>query len=242
MSGRCVDAEWPGEKPTSVWHPRTTLMAGGLTATALDLLARYGYLAVAVFAFLETSLVFPFLPSEVVVPAAAALLVFDPFTLGGFAVALTVGATVGSLFAYYVIGRPGGRLLEEYGASVDIDEDDVDRARELFHEWGESSVAWGRLLPFVRSVVSTPAGGAEMDVRRFTTYTATGSFVFAAGVGWLVLVGKEHSLFAVAVSTAQQLGGQTVAVARANPLLALAAVVSLGVVGLVGWAIEKLLD
>jgi membrane protein DedA with SNARE-associated domain len=50
-------------------------VAGGITAAVLDLLARYGYLSLFVFLFLETSMLFPLVPSEVAVPFAAACLV-----------------------------------------------------------------------------------------------------------------------------------------------------------------------
>ena len=46
-----------------------------LVRALLAFIEQYGYLGVFVFMFLETSLLFPFLPSEVVVPVAAALLV-----------------------------------------------------------------------------------------------------------------------------------------------------------------------
>jgi membrane protein YqaA with SNARE-associated domain len=50
--------------------------------------------------FLETSILFPFVPSEIVVLFAAALLVRRPVTFLAFMVVAAAGATVGSLFAY----------------------------------------------------------------------------------------------------------------------------------------------
>lgn len=73
-------------------------------------LARYGYLALFAFMFLETSMLFPFLPSEVVVPAAAAVIVSGPPSLAAFVLAASVGGTVGAFVPFYAFrgGRVGG--------------------------------------------------------------------------------------------------------------------------------------
>ena len=170
-------------------------MLGGLTETAVDLVTQYGYLALFVFAFLETSMVFPLLPSELVVPAAAGLLVSGPVTLGAFALAAAAGATAGSVFAYFVLGGASERAADRYGARVSVSQKDVDRSRRWFHRWGESAVLWGRLLPVLRSVISIPAGFAEMNRARFTAYSAVGSFLFNLGVGAAVYYGKQRSLY-----------------------------------------------
>ena len=182
----------------------SVLMPGGLTQTAIDLVIQYGYLAIFVFMFLETSMLFPFLPSEVVVPTAAALLVSDPFTLGGFAVAATAGTIVGSLFAYSVIGVGGQYALGRYGRYVHVSEDDLERSQRWFRRWGESSVLWGRLLPVLRSVISIPAGFAGMNPTKFTLYTALGGLVFNAAVGATVYYGMQQPIYQVAVAEAQR--------------------------------------
>lgn len=71
-----------------------------LTSQAIKLIATYGLLALCVFAFLESSMLFPYLPAEVVVPVAAGVLVTDWFSLGMFVLMATVGGTGGALFAY----------------------------------------------------------------------------------------------------------------------------------------------
>ena len=166
-------------------------MFEGLAQAALDLVARYGYLALALFMFLETSMLFPFVPSELVLPSGAALLIDGPVTMALFVASITLGATVGSLFNYYVFDVYGERAIDEYGRYLRISDSEVERGQRWFRRWGTSSVLWGRLLPFVRSVISIPAGLAEMDVRRFTVYTAIGSLLFAVGVGSATYLGTS---------------------------------------------------
>lgn len=158
---------------------------------ALHLVSKYGFLAVALFTFLESSLIFPLVPSEVVIPGAAVLLIGGPVTFALFVTAVVIGTTAGSLFAYYVFATHGRSALERYGRSFHISEGELERASRWFHHWGEHSVFWGRLLPVLRSVVSVPAGIAEMSRWKFTLYTALGALVFGAGVAALVVTGMK---------------------------------------------------
>ncbi|SFR74145.1 membrane protein DedA, SNARE-associated domain [Halogeometricum rufum] len=163
-----------------------------LTQPLLDALVRYGYLGIFVFTFLETSLLFPLLPSELVVPAIAGVAVGSATGAVAFAAAGAAGGTVGGLFAYRVFGARGATAAERYGDSVRVSQDDIDRGRRLFSRWGEHSVLWGRLLPFFRSAVSIPAGFAQMSLAKFAVYTAAGTFAFDIAVAGLVLYGRRQ--------------------------------------------------
>ncbi|WP_266078197.1 DedA family protein [Haladaptatus caseinilyticus] len=169
----------------------------GFTETAISLIHQYGFLAVFVFAFLESSMLFPFLPSELVVPAAAGVLVRDPVSFVLFVLAMTVGTTVGSLFPY-LVGHGGHEALDTYGDYLRISDDEVDRASRWFRKWGEHSVLWGRLLPVLRSIISILAGFAEMRFWKFVVYTTVGALLFNVAVTGLVYVGRDdllHMLF-----------------------------------------------
>lgn len=203
-------------------------MAGGITATALELLSRYGYLALFLFLFLETSMLFPFVPSEVAVPFAAAVLVEDPLSFVLFVASGTAGATLGSYVLYWLFASLGFRALERYGRYVHVSEGRIDRGQELFHRYGESSVLWGRLLPVLRSLVSIPAGLAAMDSRKFVAYSAAGSLAFTAAVGALVSYGIQE------LPTAA-LFGAAVALVAASPLLVAGAAVLVAVAAVGVW-------
>lgn len=170
---------------------QSTNVFEGLGETALRFVVRYGYLAVVVFTFLEASLLFPLLPSEVVVPGAAAVLVDGPASFVLFVAAVTLGTTVGSLFAYRVFGREGRGALDRHGHRFGVSASEIDRADRWFDRWGESAVLWGRLLPVLRSVISIPAGFADMNRTKFTVYSAVGAAAFGAGVAVLVETGTE---------------------------------------------------
>lgn len=196
-----------------------------LTQTALDVLVRYGYFGIFVFTFLETSLLFPLLPSELVVPALAAVVVGSASGVVGFALVGAAGGSAGGLFAYHVFGAKGSVAAERYGQYVRVSQADIDRSRRLFTRWGRHSVFWGRFFPFFRSAVSIPAGFARMNRARFLCYTAAGTFLFDAAVAAVVLYGGRRverlgfgHLFARGVSFATEF-------AASRPVLAGVAVV-----------------
>lgn len=143
------------------------------------------YPALALFVAVEN--VFPPIPSEVVLPLAGfyvgeGTLAFVPALLGA-----TTGSVVGAL-VLYAIGRFGGRpLVLRLGGVLRVDEERLDRADAWFdrHDW--KLVLFGRMVPGMRSVVSIPAGLAEMPVGRFVALTALGSGAWNAllvGAGW----------------------------------------------------------
>lgn len=170
--------------------------------TALHFLRLYGPLALAVFTFLETSMLFPFLPSEVVVPAAAALLISDPASFVTFVVAGGVGGTVGAFVPFYVFRGPGTGWAAWIRERIRISEERIERGRGWFRRWGQSAVLWGRFLPALRSVVSIPAGLADMNPTRFGAFTAVGTIGFYAATGAIVYYGRQRSLFGAAIATA----------------------------------------
>ncbi|PGF16398.1 hypothetical protein CP556_09905 [Natrinema sp. CBA1119] len=167
-------------------------------STALRFIRLYGPLALLIFVFLETSMLFPFFPSEVVVPAAAALLISGPVSFLVFVAAATVGGTVGAFVPYYAFRGPGSRGLGRFRDRINVSEETIDRGRRWFRRWGTWSVLWGRFLPALRSVVSIPAGLAGMSRVRFGVYTAVGTILFYASVGAVVYYGRRESLFAAA--------------------------------------------
>ncbi|MFB6108859.1 MAG: DedA family protein [Haloplanus sp.] len=168
-------------------------MFEGLLHAVLQFVVRYGYAAVFVYMVLETSFLLHYVPSEVVVPFAASQLVHGPLSFVVFVADTTAGATLGSLLAYVLFGRYGREAIERYGRLVHVSERSLDRSEAVFARYGESSVFWGRMLPFVRAFISIPAGLAGMDRRRFLAYSAAGALLFDTALTYLVYTGAESA-------------------------------------------------
>lgn len=208
-------------------------MFSGFVDTVLGFVQQYGYLAVFAYMVLETSFILHFAPSEIVVPFAASQLVHGPLSFALFVVDTTIGATLGSVLAYYVFGHYGGDVVERYGHVVHVSERDFERGQKVFVRYGESSVFWGRMLPFVRALISIPAGLAEMSVGRFVAYSAAGALFFNIALTYLVYTSAgSPSPLEVMIEVAVETLGPQVAYLAAHLWLV---VVLLGLVATLAW-------
>jgi membrane protein DedA with SNARE-associated domain len=143
----------------------------------------------AIFALMAIGAACVPIPSEVVM-LFAGFAVADPgqsgaqhhLTMVGVIAAGLLGALVGSWVAY-AVGR-GGRteLLERHGRVLHMGPTQIKRADDWFGRYGEATVLFGRLVPFVRAFVSLPAGIARMDIIRFTVLTTIGSAVWVVAL------------------------------------------------------------
>ena len=160
-------------------------MDGGLAGWVTGVIVSSGYWGVVSLMVAEN--LFPPIPSEVILPLAGFLVWRGDL---GFVPVLGV-SILGSLlgaFILYALGRWGGReLVLRYARLLRVKEAELDRADDWFDRYGGAVVLVGRLVPGVRSVVSIPAGMAEMPLGQFALLTTLGSGVWNAlliGAGW----------------------------------------------------------
>lgn len=159
-------------------------------------ISQFGYFAVAALIFLEV--VFPPIPSEVILPLSGFLTLTMPMTLPGVVVSATVGSLAGA-FALYGVGRilSRERLVSFFDSRplrlLGFTGNDVERVVGWFERRGQITVLLCRFVPGIRSLISIPAGTARMGLARFAAYTATGSLIWnavlctlgaAAGSAW----------------------------------------------------------
>jgi membrane protein DedA with SNARE-associated domain len=132
---------------------------------------------------------FPPIPSEAVLPLAGFLIEGGSMSFAPALLAATAGSVIGAVLLY-AIGRWGGRpVLLRWGGVLRLDEAQLDRADEWFDTHGPKLVFWCRMVPLARSVISVPAGAAEMPLGRFLTLTALGSLIWNCaliGAGYIV--------------------------------------------------------
>jgi membrane protein DedA with SNARE-associated domain len=162
----------------------------------------YGYAGLFLVAILESMCV-P-IPSEVTFAFGGALCTTavatgKPLNIGVVILLGVLGSVVGSIIAYEV-GRSAGRaIVDKWGKWVLLTHKDLDTAELWFDKYGSVSVLVGRVIPIVRSVISLPAGVAEMKRGRFIVLTTVGSAVwvslltglgYAAGANWNSHVAK----------------------------------------------------
>ncbi len=147
----------------------------------------WGFLLVFIFMTIESSFI-PF-PSEVVMIPAGFLAWRGELTTGNFTIdatlaiiAGTLGSLSGAYINYYLALKLGRAALYKYGKYFFLDPKTLQRAEELFREYGEVITFVCRLIPAIRQLISIPAGLAEMNLKRFTIFTGLG-----AGI-WVVVL------------------------------------------------------
>lgn len=149
-----------------------------------DLIARGGYLGVALLMFIET--VFPPIPSEVIMPLAGIEAARGPMTLPGIIAAGTAGAMAGNTL-WYVLARALGidrfrPFVRKWGRWLTVTWRDVTKADKWFDRHGWLFVMIGRMTPSLRSLVSVPAGLFGMPLKTFLLASTLGTF------GWTTLL------------------------------------------------------
>lgn len=148
----------------------------------IEAIALGGYFGIFILMVLEN--VFPPVPSEVIMGVGGVLVArgqmdFWPLMLVG-----TVGSTIGNYFWYWVGDSWGYRrlepLIEKHGRWITLDFSDIRRAVGFFQRHGHWVVFALRFSPFLRTIVSLPAGLSHMPKLKFLAFTFVGAGIWNA--------------------------------------------------------------
>jgi len=172
----------------------------------VEAIARGGYLGIFLLMAIEN--VFPPIPSEVIMGIGGVLVArgtmdFWPLILIG-----TAGATLGN-YAWYWVGDKWGYqrlepLIARHGRWITLDFEDIEKAAHFFQKHGQWVVFLLRFSPFLRTVVSLPAGLAHMSRWKFLVYT------FAGAAVWNVILVEGGRRLAPLIERYEQVAGWVV--------------------------------
>jgi membrane protein DedA with SNARE-associated domain len=155
----------------------------------INLIEQGGYWGIAALMVIEN--VFPPIPSEVIMGAggiavARGSMEFWPLLLVG-----TAGSTLGNYVWFLVGDRLGYHRLEPFvarwGRWLTMDWSHIERAVAFFQRHGQWIVFALRFSPFLRTMISLPAGLSHMKHGKFLCFTFAGAAVWNAG---LILAGS----------------------------------------------------
>lgn len=145
------------------------------------LLAQFGpatLIGIAVVIFIESGVLFPFLPGDSLLVTAAILRhdlnISVPMLLAVAITAAFLGDQVG-----FFLGHTFGRKLFKPGAKI-LKTEYLDEAQDFFERRGPLALVLGRFVPVVRTYVPLAAGTAGMKYSRFIVWNVAGA------VGWVV--------------------------------------------------------
>jgi membrane-associated protein len=146
----------------------------------------FALVVVGAMVFVENGLLFPFLPGDSLIFAAAvlgaALGVPWPIVVAVAAVCAIGGAEVG-----FVLGRRYGRRLFRDDARV-LTTRRLAETERFFDRWGRWAIVLARFVPIVRTYISPAAGSSAMRHRTFSIWNAAG------GVAWALILGVAGAL------------------------------------------------
>ncbi len=145
-----------------------------------------GYWGIAFLMALEN--IFPPIPSEVIMGIGGISVAHGRMAVAPLMIAGTVGSTLGN-YAWFLLGRALGyeRLkpfVDRFGRWLTMDWHDVARLVVFFQKHGQWVVFVMRFSPFMRTLISLPAGLARMGHVRFLVFTLAGTAVWNAVLVW----------------------------------------------------------
>ncbi len=139
-----------------------------------------GYLGIAFLMVIEN--VFPPIPSEVIMGVGGILVARGAMEFWPLLFAGTVGSTAGN-YAWFLAGdRLGYRrlrpLIDRWGRWLTVEWEDVENASRFLQRHGQWVVFFLRFSPFLRTIISLPAGLAHMGHWKFLIFTFGGAAIW----------------------------------------------------------------
>ena len=149
-------------------------------AFILNSIASGGYIGIFLLMVLEN--VFPPVPSEIIMGYGGLLVAKGEMQFLPLLVIGTLGTVVGNCFWYW-LGRRWKedhlkRFIERWGRWLTFEWDEFESARDKFRRHGDWIVFVLRFSPFLRTIISLPAGLAQMRLWRFLLFTFLGSLIW----------------------------------------------------------------
>lgn len=135
---------------------------------------------IAVIVFIESGVLFPFLPGDSLLVTAGLLHERLGLTVPLIAAVAFVAAVAGDQVGY-VLGRSfGARLFKEDARVLKLQH--LHETEAFFLKYGGRALVLGRFVPIVRTYVPLAAGTARYPYRRFVPWNVAGALLWAVGV------------------------------------------------------------
>jgi membrane protein DedA with SNARE-associated domain len=148
----------------------------------IEAIARGGYLGIFLLMAIEN--IFPPIPSEVIMGIGGVLVARGDMAFWPLMIAGTLGSVAGN-YAWYWVGDRWGYertrpFIDRWGRWLTIDFEHMEAASRFFRRHGQWVVFALRFSPFMRTLISLPAGLAHMGVWRFLAFTFAGAAIWNA--------------------------------------------------------------
>jgi membrane protein DedA with SNARE-associated domain len=145
-----------------------------------NIMEQYGY--AGIFFMMLAENVFPPIPSEIVLPFGGFLTTNSDISVMGVIITSTSGSVLGAIILYGVgllidVERLE-KIVDKWGHIIRIKKEDIQKADHWFDKYGYWTVLFCRMIPLVRSLISIPAGMANMNFTLFLLFTLVGTLLW----------------------------------------------------------------
>ncbi len=145
-----------------------------------DFMEQFGYLGIFLLMCLEN--IFPPIPSELILTLGGFMTTASELNVIGVIFAATAGSVLGAVILYCLgLLLDVERLLkisDKWGKYFHIKQQDILKADEWFDKHGYWTVLFCRMIPFIRSMISIPAGMSNMKFLIFLFFTTVGTLIW----------------------------------------------------------------
>jgi membrane-associated protein len=144
----------------------------------------------AIMVFIESGLLFPFLPGDSLLFTAGLLAASNVIHVPVWVIIVVafVAAAAGDQVGY-LLGHKFGRRLFKPEARI-LKTRRLDEAERFFAKYGGAALILGRFVPVIRTYVPLAAGAAEYRYRKFLVWNLSGAALWTVSVTTLgVLLG-----------------------------------------------------
>jgi membrane-associated protein len=142
-------------------------------------IALAGYPGMAAIIFVETGLLFPFLPGDSLLVVAGIYAAKGDLDIALLNAIMIPAAIAGDACSYY-LGHKAGPKMFSRPRSRFFKPELVERAHAFYEKHGGKAIFIARFVPIVRTYVPVIAGIAKMPYRRFALYNIAG------GASWIL--------------------------------------------------------
>ena len=165
------------ELVTGLAHPT------GLLPDVGEMLHAFGpwvLVGIGIIIFIESGVLFPFLPGDSLLVTAALTAV--PLGIQPWHVlAVAIPAAIAGDQVGYWLGHKFGRRLFKDDARI-LKTSHLDETERFFAKYGGPSLIVGRFVPIVRTYVPLVAGTAKLPYPRFFAWNVTGAVLWVASM------------------------------------------------------------
>jgi membrane-associated protein len=163
-----------------ILHSLLNLSGGLLDPSALlNGAGPYVLVVIAAFVFIESGLLFPFLPGDSLLFTAALLSVPLALPIPLLVLVAAVAAVAGDQVGY-LLGHRYGRRIFKPDARV-FKTRYLERSDDFFTKYGSKALVLARFVPIVRTFVPAVVGMSHLPYRRFVLWNVVG------GVSWVLV-------------------------------------------------------